>query len=435
MKTRKATYFRKFSPLGQVIGLVGFVAFGTAGTVGVTTLVMDQFGQLEQNGQLSIVREVYEQRIESLSNDRAVLSGTVASAQAKSRLAQDTVALLHTELSDVTNALHRAELAHATTLNQLEEERTARAALQADLEATQASLNALTLALNTSETSRDDLEASLAQIAQSLHTRSVAVEALAADNTLLAEEQTNTLTEIALLKQQQERVYSRMENAVDSGLDALEDVFKRAGTDVEALMSTMIEGYTGQGGPEIPLTNDLSAVLGYAPATSPVSFLPEGSDQRVEVLFSRMERLNTLRSALEAMPFAHPVRASHRFTSGFGPRRDPINKRARQHYGLDFAAGRGTPITAAGGGVITWAGTMGAFGRVVKIQHEFGYETLYAHLHRVRVSVGDTVQQGDRIGDMGTTGRSTGTHLHYEIHKDGRPVDPLNYVRAASDVL
>ncbi|MGB0499220.1 MAG: M23 family metallopeptidase, partial [Rubricella sp.] len=77
----------------------------------------------------------------------------------------------------------------------------------------------------------------------------------------------------------------------------------------------------------------------------------------------------------------------------------------------------------------------GAYGNTVRIRHGFGYETLYAHMSRVRVRVGDQVERGDRIGDMGSTGRSTGSHLHYEVRRNGEHVNPMNYLRAAQDVL
>ncbi|MEL7214862.1 MAG: M23 family metallopeptidase, partial [Pseudomonadota bacterium] len=129
------------------------------------------------------------------------------------------------------------------------------------------------------------------------------------------------------------------------------------------------------------------------------------------------------------------VRSRHRESSRFGPRRDPFTGRLRQHNGFDFAAPTGTPIYASATGRVIMAGTLGAYGKMIKIRHDFGYDTLYAHLHRIRVDRGDIVERGDLIGDMGSTGRSTGPHLHYEIHKDGRPVDPINYLRAARDVL
>ncbi|MEL7416708.1 MAG: M23 family metallopeptidase, partial [Pseudomonadota bacterium] len=145
--------------------------------------------------------------------------------------------------------------------------------------------------------------------------------------------------------------------------------------------------------------------------------------------------LNMMTVAARNMPFATPVEASYRQTSGFGPRRDPINRRTRMHNGLDFAARTGTPILAPADGTVVSAERQRGFGNLIKIRHDFGYETLYAHLSRIRVKVGDRVTRGDRIGDMGSTGRSTGSHLHYEVHLDGKPVDPLNYLKAARNVL
>ncbi|MFT6913529.1 MAG: murein DD-endopeptidase MepM/ murein hydrolase activator NlpD, partial [Paracoccaceae bacterium] len=101
----------------------------------------------------------------------------------------------------------------------------------------------------------------------------------------------------------------------------------------------------------------------------------------------------------------------------------------------DFAGPTGTPIYATADGVVTHAGWQSAYGRLVKIKHAFGIETRYAHQSRIRVKVGDRVSRGDRIGDMGNSGRSTGTHLHYEVRVGGKPVNPMIYIKAARDVF
>jgi murein DD-endopeptidase MepM/ murein hydrolase activator NlpD len=94
-----------------------------------------------------------------------------------------------------------------------------------------------------------------------------------------------------------------------------------------------------------------------------------------------------------------------------------------------------TPIYATADGIVTLAGRQGGYGRVVKIRHAFGFETVYAHLNRARVKVGQRVGRGDRIGDMGSSGRSTGNHVHYEIRIDTKPVNPVKFIEAARDVL
>jgi murein DD-endopeptidase MepM/ murein hydrolase activator NlpD len=121
-----------------------------------------------------------------------------------------------------------------------------------------------------------------------------------------------------------------------------------------------------------------------------------------------------------------PVPGS-RISSGFGMRRHPILGYNRMHTGVDFAAPYGTPMKAAGDGVITAAGWQGAYGKVVRIRHQNSYETIYAHMSRIPTTIkpGVAVRQGQVIGFVGSTGRSTGPHAHFEIRIDGKPVNPL----------
>jgi murein DD-endopeptidase MepM/ murein hydrolase activator NlpD len=121
-----------------------------------------------------------------------------------------------------------------------------------------------------------------------------------------------------------------------------------------------------------------------------------------------------------------PVSGS-RISSGFGMRRHPILGYTRMHTGVDFAAPYGTPLKAAGNGAVSYAGWDGAYGRVVRIKHENGYETVYAHMSRIASTIkrGVRVRQGQTIGFVGSTGRSTGPHAHFEVRVNGRPVNPL----------
>jgi len=105
------------------------------------------------------------------------------------------------------------------------------------------------------------------------------------------------------------------------------------------------------------------------------------------------------------------------------------------HEGTDFAASYGTPIYATADGVVIHAGWQSGYGKLVKIQHEFGIETRYAHQSEIRVKVGQRVSRGEQIGAMGSTGRSTGTHLHYEVRVGGQAVNPMTYIKAAQDVF
>jgi murein DD-endopeptidase MepM/ murein hydrolase activator NlpD len=112
-------------------------------------------------------------------------------------------------------------------------------------------------------------------------------------------------------------------------------------------------------------------------------------------------------------------------TSGFGLRRHPISGNVRQHHGVDFAAPSGSPIIASADGKVGTAGWQGGYGLLVALDHKGGVQTRYAHLSAVTVTPGQRIRKGDVIGYVGSTGRSTGPHLHYEVRIDGRAVDPL----------
>jgi murein DD-endopeptidase MepM/ murein hydrolase activator NlpD len=105
------------------------------------------------------------------------------------------------------------------------------------------------------------------------------------------------------------------------------------------------------------------------------------------------------------------------------------------HQGTDFAAPIGTPVHAPAEGVVSFAGWASGYGRLIKIQHANGIETRYGHLNAIRVEVGQRVSLGERIGDIGNSGRSTGPHLHYEIRVGGEPINPMIYLGAGEDVL
>jgi murein DD-endopeptidase MepM/ murein hydrolase activator NlpD len=135
-------------------------------------------------------------------------------------------------------------------------------------------------------------------------------------------------------------------------------------------------------------------------------------------------------SLLSSIPSIQPVKSSdlRRMASGYGYRIDPFTKARRMHFGMDFSAKRGTPIYATGDGTVSRADSRAAgFGKHVRIDHGFGYVTIYAHMDRYLVVKGDKVKRGDLIGYVGSSGRSVAPHLHYEIVKDGVKINPINF--------
>jgi len=115
-------------------------------------------------------------------------------------------------------------------------------------------------------------------------------------------------------------------------------------------------------------------------------------------------------------------------TDGFGRRKDPFTGRLAFHRGLDLAARRGTPVKAPADGIVVFAGRNGGLGKTVRLSHDFGFTTVYGHLDKILVEPGDHVARGQELGMLGNSGRSTGPHLHYEVHVEGKAVNPLYYI-------
>jgi murein DD-endopeptidase MepM/ murein hydrolase activator NlpD len=138
------------------------------------------------------------------------------------------------------------------------------------------------------------------------------------------------------------------------------------------------------------------------------------------------EQLEERRLKISSTPAVSPVKGI--LTSGFGYRRDPVHGGRAFHQGLDIAANRGYPVHATADGMVTRTGRIGGLGKAVYIAHGFGVSTRYGHLSKILVEPGQEVRRGDLIGEVGNTGRSTGYHLHYEVHVDGKPVNPLAYI-------
>jgi murein DD-endopeptidase MepM/ murein hydrolase activator NlpD len=160
-----------------------------------------------------------------------------------------------------------------------------------------------------------------------------------------------------------------------------------------------------------------------------------GSDTTFKQLFTSWKKLDNLQTGAIAVPSDKPVKTAE-FTSGYGVRSDPFRGGAAKHAGIDLAAPIGTPIYATADGLITEAGyNNGGYGNLIKVDHGRGIETRYAHLSSMAVRVGQRITRGQVIGRMGSTGRSTGSHLHYEVRIDGRAVNPIPFMKSTDYLL
>ena len=160
-----------------------------------------------------------------------------------------------------------------------------------------------------------------------------------------------------------------------------------------------------------------------------------GSDATFKQLFNSWKKLDSISSAAIAVPSEKPVRTAA-FTSGYGVRSDPFRGAAAMHAGIDLAGPVGTPIYATADGVVSASGyNSGGYGNLIKIDHGRGIETRYGHLSSIMVSPGQRIARGQQIGRMGSTGRSTGSHLHYEVRIDGRAVNPIPFMKSTDYLL
>ena len=414
LRSDEGTRYVTLSPLTQFAGWVGSAAFVAWAIIATAVLMMDSIGSGSIRDQAMREQQFYETRLQTLAAERDARAAEAAAAQARFALAMEQISSMQSEL--LASEDHRQELSTGITviqsklrdvMGEREEARAAYAALAAATEGNAAGAGAaprdndatvdfLTAALETTAAERDKIAAE-AQDAESF-----------------AE---NLIFEQRLRDERNDQIFRQLEDAVTVSLEPLDKMFEASGMSTESLLETVRRGYSGQGGPLMPLV--LST---------------KGSDDdadtlRANEILGALDRMNLYRIAAEKLPFGMPVQASFRYTSPFGMRW------GRQHAGIDMAAPVGTAIYAPADGVVTHASWMSGYGRLITIKHDFGIETRYGHLSAIKVSEGQRVSRGDRIGDMGNSGRSTGPHLHYEIRVDGKPIDPMIYIKAARNVF
>ncbi len=222
---------------------------------------------------------------------------------------------------------------------------------------------------------------------------------------------------------------------LQTSLDQVERRQLAALSSVEDSMETRIRRMRG-------VVSDLGLNMAHLEAAAPRAavggpFVPVKLPADAGTFERQLYRINTTRAQVERLnrtlalvPYRKPVIGEVEFTSGFGVRSDPFLGRPAMHTGLDFRAAMGDPVRATANGKVVSSGWAGGYGRMVEIDHGNGLATRYGHLSEINVRVGDHIKIGQVIGAVGSTGRSTGPHLHYETRIDGDPVDPQKFLRA-----
>lgn len=212
----------------------------------------------------------------------------------------------------------------------------------------------------------------------------------------------------------QRRFAMLLTHAVERRADKTAAAIRSFGLNPDALARTAARA---QGGPFVPWRGQRDA-------------MPDEFERLADAL-SRMEFLE---ASLMSIPSGRPTTAPMQ-SSSYGYRRDPFNGHAAFHAGIDFPGSHGQPILAAAAGKISFVGQRSGYGNVVEVEHGNGIMTRYAHLSGFDARVGQAVKRGDKIARMGSTGRSTGDHLHFEVRLNGQPINPRRFLEAAQDVL
>jgi len=416
LRSDTGTRFVRLRPWTQLV-VIAFSAVLVAWTIVASAILMiDAIGSGDAQEQARLSTIAFESRLDSLSKERD-LRATEAAA------AQDRFSVALTQVSQMQSALLQSEqrrreletgigligttlrtaittrdaaLAEVARVNGGQGAKIGKAGSAADVTKT---LAIMTDALDTTAHERDD-------------------QARAADAARTEAEQ--TALDLKLLQERHDEIFTQLEDAVTVSMQPLDKVFTSVGIDPKSLISEVRRGYSGQGGP-------VGALMPALPADSSPD--AKADYARAARILAGLDDMNLYRIAIENSPLAMPLKTAFRFTSGFGRRW------GRMHEGLDLAGSYGAPIYATGDGVVSHAGWENGYGNMVEITHPYGLKTRYGHLSAVRVQMGQRVSRGDRIGDMGSTGHSTGTHLHYEVRFGDRAVDPMSFIKAATNVF
>ncbi|MDQ7260934.1 DUF5930 domain-containing protein [Paracoccus sp. PS-1] len=407
LKSDKTTRFLRLRPMTQLIALGGTALVFGWSIIASSILVIDAISAGSSRDEALRSQSAFEARLTDLSAERDSRAAEAVAAQNRFAVALDQVSRMQSLLLE--SEARRREL-------------------ETGLGAVQASLQEVVKARHQAEASDEDgaaapartaeLQAALdilaGELKQAASARSEAVQQ-AEDARRLAEAVTLERDQIVA---RNDEILTQLEDAVSVSVKPLDDMFRSVGMNPDEILKTVRRGYSGQGGPLNP--------VGYS--SSGNAEITQGEAKANEILIT-LDQMNSYRIAVEKMPLAMPVQAAFRYTSPFGRRW------GRMHEGIDMAAPVGTPVYATGEGTVVFAGWQRGYGNLIKIQHELGTETRYGHLSKIRVKVGQKVSRGSQIGDMGNTGRSTGSHLHYEVRVNGRAVNPMSFIKAAQNVF
>ncbi|WP_102224646.1 M23 family metallopeptidase [Acidimangrovimonas sediminis] len=423
LKSDSETRFVRLSPMTQA------VALGTGGAVVAWTVVasailmMDSIGAGNAREQTRREQLAYEARLNALSADREKRTEEAASAQARFNVALEQVSQMQSAL--LASEDRRTELETGINVIQKTLQRTVkeRDDARATLAKTKATLVAETGSSHTTAGEARDMAATVTMLSAALSNTAQARDSADNDAEVARQEADKLALDKRLMIERNQQIFGKLENAVQTAMGPLDKMFKRVGISPDKVLADIRRGTQGD---EMPAKITLSTSGRQASLET----------TRANEILASFDQLNRLRIGADKVPLGLPLHVSFRYSSPFGYRHNPFGgSKGEFHPGQDIAAKWGSPLYSTADGVVVRAGWVRGYGKLVEIQHSFGLTTRYGHMSRIAVKVGERVSRGERIGDMGSTGRSTGSHVHYEVRQGDKPVNPMTYIKAAANVF
>lgn len=345
------------------------------------------------------------------------LQSESAEAQMRYRLITQQLEAKHAYLLSVlqqNNALRENIGQMRSELQNSEEER----------RTTVASREALVMELSQLESFMKTVSSEKEMLISSLNAKEQELKQVASERARMARDQRRLQSKaddlqdrLASLQVGQQEVLERLSARTAGSIDEIKGLIAKTGLDPNRLLAD-VTATTGVGGPFVEFDERDS----------------KRSDMQIAALNSHIDQWDELQQVMRRLPLAAPVDKFVQM-SAFGKRRDPFNGKWAMHYGVDLSAAPKSPILSAAPGVVVFAGTNGSYGRMVEIDHGMGIRTRYGHMSSISVRKGQTIGYRQEIGIIGSSGRSTGLHVHYEVQVNDVPYDPMKFIEAGKHVF
>jgi murein DD-endopeptidase MepM/ murein hydrolase activator NlpD len=417
-RSQGRVYYRSLGGVTQslfvatVLGFFGWVSFASINLIFKNEIIDGK------NLTIAEMRQSYDKLSNRLDETQQHFDAIAGKLEAKHKLLLAIVtqnADLEQKLSTLTHELKKVSSARDKALTKKRSLSQRLAILEADMKTTTVTKNSLGNALDGAMAKVSDLKRQRDTTIQSRDSLASLVDRLE--------------LRLADIKASQQSLITRLHERTALNVSEMEDMIKLTGLDLEKLVASVKPKNNGQGGPFVKLGPNEDGST-----TAKFDGMKVGFGDSVLALEAHLGRWEALQDVAQRIPLAAPA-DSYYLSSGYGRRKDPIRKKWANHYGLDLAGRFKTRIRATAAGIVTFAGRNGLLGRMVEISHGMGLKTRYGHLHRILVKKGQRVEFRDKIGLMGSTGRSTGYHVHYEVIYRGKPKDPAKFLKAGRYVF